>query len=301
MVTNTTNQKKMSKLLVTGATGQLGRAVVNELLQKVEAKEISVLVRDVSIADALKAKGVTIIQGDYNDFSSLVNAFNGIEKLYFVSSSDVVHRFAQHQNVVKAAAEVKIGHIFYTSAQRKSEDGSSPIGMVGDAHWKTDNLIKETGLTYTILKHGLYTDILPMFMGDKVIESGKIVLPAGDGKVSFATRNDLAAAGAVLLTSEGHENKVYEFGGKDSYSFHDIAGMLTELSGKSIEYVSPDPEEFSEQLKSNGVPDEAIQGTVAFCVAIAEGEFDFPSEDLANFLGREPKSVKEFLKKAYQL
>jgi NAD(P)H dehydrogenase (quinone) len=291
----------MSKILVTGATGQLGQAVVNELLNKINASNISILVRNLAKAEELKAKGVSVIQGDYNDYTSLVAAFRGVDKLYFVSSSDVMNRFAQHQNVVKAAAEAQVGYILYTSAQRKSEDGSSPIALVADAHWKTDNLIKESGLTYTILKNGLYTDILPMFMGDKVIETGTIFLPAGDGKASYASRNDLAAAGAILLTTEGHENKVYEMGGPVAYSFQDIAGMLSELSGKTIQYVSPSAEVFSEQLKSYGLPDEAIQGAATFCVAIAQGEFNFPSTDLETILGRKAQTVRDFLKAAYQL
>jgi NAD(P)H dehydrogenase (quinone) len=291
----------MSKILVTGATGQLGQAVVNELLNKINASNISILVRNLAKAEELKAKGVSVIQGDYNDYTSLVAAFRGVDKLYFVSSSDVMNRFAQHQNVVKAAAEAQVGYILYTSAQRKSEDGSSPIALVADAHWKTDNLIKESGLTYTILKNGLYTDILPMFMGDKVIETGTIFLPAGDGKASYASRNDLAAAGAILLTTEGHENKVYEMGGPVAYSFQDIAGMLSELSGKTIQYVSPSAEVFSEQLKSYGLPDEAIQGAATFCVAIAQGEFNLPSTDLETILERKAQTVRDFLKAAYQL
>ncbi len=291
----------MNKILVTGATGQLGSAAVNELLQKVSASDISVLVRTPEKAEDLKAKGVNVVKGDYNDYASLVAAFKGVDKLYFVSSSDVMNRFAQHQNVVKAAVEAGVGHIIYTSAQRKSEDGTSPIALVADAHWQTDNLIKQSGLTYTILKHGLYTDILPMFMGDKVIETGTIFLPAGDGKSSYASRNDLAAAGAIILTTDRHENKVYEFGGPVSYSFHDIAGILSELSEKSIQYVSPSAEVYAEQLKSYGVPDEMIQGAASFCVAIAQGEFDFPSTDLEAVLGRKPQTVKEFLKAAYQL
>nr|WP_262918086.1 NmrA family NAD(P)-binding protein [Pontibacter sp. E15-1] len=212
-----------------------------------------------------------------------------------------MNRFAQHENVVKAAVEAKVDHIFYTSAQRKLEDGSSPIALVADAHWKTDNLIKASGLTYTILKNGLYTDILPMFMGDKVIETGTIFLPAGDGKASYAGRHDLAAAGAVLLTTEEHENKVYEMGGPVAYSFQDIAGMLSDLSGKTIQYVSPSPGVYSEQLKSYGVPDEMIQGAATFCVAIAQGEFDFPATDLETILGRKAQTVQDFLKTAYQL
>jgi len=137
----------MSKILVTGATGHLGGATVHELLQKVAPSDIFVLVRDPQKSEDLKAKGVNIIKGDYNDYISLVAAFKEVDKLYFVSSSDVMNRFAQHQNVVKAAVEAGVRHIIYTSAQRKSEDGTSPIALVADAHWKTDNLIKESGLT----------------------------------------------------------------------------------------------------------------------------------------------------------
>ena len=291
----------MNKILVTGATGQLGSAVVNELLQKVSASDISVLVRTPEKAADLKAKGVTIIKGDYTDYTSLVAAFKDVEKLYFVSSNDVMNRFGQHQNVVKAAVEAGVGHIIFTSVQRKSEDGTSPVALIADAHWKTDDLISQSGLTYTILKHGLYTDILPMFMGDKVIETGTIFLPAGNGKSSYASRNDLAAAGAIILTTQGHENKVYEFGGPVSYSFHDIAEILSELSGKSIQYVSPSAEVYVEQLKSYAVADEMIQGAASFCVAIAQGEFDFPATDLETILGSKPRSVKEYLKVAYHL
>lgn len=291
----------MSKILVTCATGQLGGAVVKELLGKIDASEISVLVRDPAKAEDLAAEGVKVIKGDYADEASLVTAFQGVGKLYFVSSSNIEHRLAQHENVVKAAVEAGVGHIIYTSAQRKSEDGTSPIAFVADAHVQTDTLIKESGLTYTILKHGLYSDILPMFIGDKVLENGTIFLPAGEGKSAYASRNDMAAAGGILLTTEGHENRIYELGGVVSYSFQDIAAMLSELSGKAIQYVSPSADAYAEQLKSFGVPEQMIQLASTFCVAIAQGEFDFPSNDLQNIIGREPQSVKDFLKAAYQL
>ncbi|MCE7071887.1 SDR family oxidoreductase [Dyadobacter sp. CY327] len=291
----------MSRILVTGASGHLGKAAVKELLRKVDAKNISALVRDPAKVEDLKGKGVHVIQGDYTDYDSLIAAFRGVDKLYFVSSSDNPNRFPQHLNVVKAAVEAGVVHIFYTSVQRKSEDGSSPIAFVSDAHFKTDNLIKESGLAYTILRHGLYADVLPMFIGDKVIENGTIFLPAGDGKSTFVSRKDFAAAAANLLTSEGHENKIYEMCAPVAYSFEDIAGILSELSGKTIEYVTPSAEVFTQKLKSYGLPDEAIQGITTICVAIAQGEFDLPSTDLQHILGREPESVKDFLKAAYQL
>ena len=291
----------MSKILVTGATGQLGSYLINKLLEKVSHEEITALVRDENKAEALKNKGVQIIVGNYEDRASLVKAFKGIDKLYFISSSEMKSRVEQHENVVKAAVEAKVGHIFYTSVQRKSEDGSSPSAIITNDHVKTDEIIKQSELTYTILRHGLYSDILPMFIGDKVIETGTIFLPAADGKAAFASRKDMAEAGAILLTTNGHENKTYEISSVDSLSFHDIAGILSELSANSIQYISPSPEQYVDQLRSYAVPEQMIQGASNLCVGIAQAEFDFPSNDLQNILGRKPETVKEFLKVAYGL
>lgn len=291
----------MSKILVTGATGQLGSSLINKLLEKVSPGEITALVRDENKAEALKNKGVQIVVGNYADYASLVKAFKGIDKLYFISSSEMMNRIEQHKNVVQAAVEAKVGHIFYTSVQRKSEDGSSPSAIITNDHVKTDEIIKQSELTYTILRHGLYSDILPMFIGDKIIETGTIFLPAADGKAAFASRKDMAEAGAILLTTNGHENKTYEISGVDSLSFHDIAGILSELSANSIQYISPSPEQYVDQLRSYDVPEQMIQGASNLCVGIAQAEFDFPSNDLQNILGRKLETVKEFLKVAYGL
>jgi len=164
----------MSKILVTGATGGLGSAVVNALLAKTEASNIAVLVRDAAKVEALKEKGVNILVGDYSDFDSLVAAFQGIDKLYFVSGNDIHNRIPQQENVVKAAVAAGVKHVVYTSFQRKNETATSPIAFVAEGHLKTEEWLKASGLTYTILKHGLYTDLLPMFVGEQVLETGVI-------------------------------------------------------------------------------------------------------------------------------
>ncbi len=291
----------MSKLLITGATGHLGTSVVDELIEKKGTKNISVLVRDLSKAGKLKEKGVQLVQGDYNDYNSLVTAFKGIDKLYFVSGSDVVNRSVQHENIVKAAKTAKVGHIIYTSFQRKTDDNTSPIAFVASAHILAEKLIKESGLTYTIMKHALYADMVPMFMGDQVLNSGVIFLPAGNGKASFTSRTDMASAGVAVLTGEGHENKTYEISVDKSYSFTDVAALLTELSGKQIHYAAPDLETFSKALTQAGVPEDGIQGMATFCTAIAQGEFDFPDKTLGKLIGRQPENLKTFLKNVYKL
>ena len=291
----------MGKILITGATGHLGFAVVKELVGKREPSSVSVLVRDLSKASKLKELGVQLVPGDYNDYNSLLTAFRGVDKLYFVSGSDVVNRFKQHENIVKAATEAKVGHIIYTSFQRKTDDDTSPVAFVASAHILTEKLIKASGLTYTILKHALYADIVPSFMGDQVLNTGVIFLPAGNGKAAFTSRADMASAGVAVLTSPGHENKTYEISVNKSYSFSDIAVILSELSGKRIQYTAPDVESFSAVLTKAGVPHEGIQGMTAFCLAIAQGEFDFPDTTLEKLLDRRPESLIDFLKKAYKL
>lgn len=290
----------MSKILITGATGHLGSEVIKLLIEKVGVENLAVLVRNPEKGAELAGKGVQVIQGNYEDYDSLVKAFQGVDKLYFVSSSEIVNRAAQHENVVKAAVEAQVGHLIYTSFQRKTEGDASPIALVAAGHLAAEAAILASGLTYTLLKHGLYTEIIPMFIGD-VLQTGTIFLPTGEGKVAFATRSDMAQAAIPVLTEPGYENKTYDFGGPESVSFADVAAILSELSGKTIQYVSPSPEAFHQALAGAGVPEEAIQGVSSFSAAIAQGEFDFPVTTLVPLLGHEPTSVKTFLKGVYGL
>ena len=288
----------MSKILVTGATGGLGKAVVENLLKTVSPGDISVLARDPAKAADLQAQGVVVKPGDYNDYASLVAAFAGVDKLFLVSSNDVPNRVPQHANAVNAAKEAGVQHVVYTSAQRKTEDGSSAAAFVTEAHLATEKLLKESGLTYTILKNALYLEVLPLFMGP-VLETGTIYLPAGEGKVPYASRADLGAAGAAVLTGTGHENQSYELSSATSYSFHDVAMLLSDVAGKPVHYVSPTAEEFGTALTAAGVPAEVIQMTTGFCLAIAQGEFDFPAATLAQLLGHQPESLADFLTATY--
>lgn len=291
----------MNKIFITGATGNLGGAVVGELVEKQGNHNISVLVRDLAKAEKLKQKGVQLVQGDYNDFNSLVRAFKGVDKLYFISGSDIVNRKTQHENIVKAAKEAKVSHIIYTSFQRRTDNETSPIALVASAHILAEKLIKESGLTYTIMKHALYAEALPGFLGDQVLNTGVIFLPAGNGKTSFTSRSDMASAGVAVLTGNGHENKTYEISVNRSYSMSDVAGLLSLVSGKQIRYAAPDVKTFSETLTKGGVPLAGIQAMASFCTAIAQGEFDFPDNTLEKLIGRPPESLKDFLKKAYKL
>lgn len=291
----------MSTILVTGATGGLGHAVVETLLQTINSAQLAVLARDPAKAADLQAKGVAVWQGDYSNYESLTAAFAGVEKLYFVATSSMTDRIQQHENVVKAATAAEVKHLVYTSFQRKTEDGTSPVAFIEEAHLATEKLIKQSGLTYTILKHALYLDVFPPFFGPQVLENNTIYLPADTGRGAYASRHDLAVAGAAVLTSPGHENQTYELAANTTYSLADFAEMLSTLSGRPIQYVAPSPTEFVAQLTQAGVPAENSQMAAALMSAIAQGEFDFPDPTLEKLLGRKPESPTEFLKAAYKL
>lgn len=286
-------------ILVTGATGPLGKAVVEFLLKKIPASNIAVLVRDPAKAEDLKARGIDVRQGDYSDYNSLVKAFTGIDKLYFVSGNDVVNRSAQQANVVKAAQQTGVKHVLYTSFQRKNETETSPIALVAKAHVETEKALQTGSIPYTILKHTIYADMLPIFIGEKVLESGVIFQPAGEGKVAFALRADMAEAAANILTGKGHENKVYEISGNEAWSYGEIAAVISEVSGKPVSYVSPTQEVFRQELSKAGVPEQYIGLFAGFAEGIRQNEFDRTDSTLEKLLGRKPTSVREYLKNVY--
>lgn len=289
----------MNRILVTGATGHLGRLAIEALLKTPGNHSISALVRDAEKAADLKKNGVELRTGNYDNAASLEAAFKGIDKLLFISASDLMTREKQHENVIEAAKKSGIKKILYTSFQRKNETETSPIAFVTRAHLLTEKWIKESGIDYTILANTLYTDMIPVFIGENVIENGTVFLPAGNGKTAYATRQDMAEAMAKILVSENHRNSVLNFANTEAVSMEEIAGILSEIGDKEVNYVSPSKDEFTKQMKEWGAPDQGIQVVSAFSEAITQGEFEQTSSDLKNILGRQPQSVKEYLQTVY--
>lgn len=289
----------MSTILVTGATGHYGQATITSLLNKgVKPQMITALVRDESKAETLKELGVNIVYGNYEDYNSLVRAFSDIEKLVLVSGSDLEKRTEQQLNVVKAAKEAGVQHILYTSVERKTERETSPIQFVLGSHLATEKAIKESGMTYTLLRNNLYMDLLPWFLGENVLENG-IYLPAGSGKIGFALRAEMAESAANILITEGHENKSYTISG-EAVSFEEIAKILSEISGKEVSYTSPDPETYIQTVTTAGMPEMFANMFGGFSQAGSEGELNSENSDMERLMGRKPTSVTAFLKQLYQ-
>lgn len=283
--------------LITGATGQLGGAILKNLLQTEEATSLAALVRDTSKAEELRQAGISIRQGDYFDAASLEKAFQGISQLVLVSSNDFEDRLGQHQRVVDAAVKAGVQHILYTGVSLKSID-ISPLKPLLNDHYATEAYIQASGLNYTFLQHTLYAEVIPIFLGPQVFETG-VFFPVGDGKVPFVTRTDLAAAIAQLLRTKGHENKTYRMTNNQLWGFAEIAKSVSDLAGKEVPFISPEASVYEEVLRNAALPEEIIQMSLGFAAAIAHHDFEEVFPDLEQILGRAPVDLNSYLKSVY--
>jgi len=286
-------------ILIIRSTGHLGSATINYLLKLVPAEEIAAFVHDAEKAAWLKDKGVEVRLGDYNNSEALEAACQGIDKLLLISSSGMGDRASQHINVIDAAKQAGVSHIIYTSFQRNDESSEAAINFIADDHLTTEAHLKASGMNYTIFKNGFYLDMLPDFIGRNVLETGGIFLPAGEGKVSFTLRDNIAEALANILASIGHENKVYEIAPDTSYSFAEISDIMTKLGGKAITYTNISVENYKTALQEHQVPEMMIDMSAAFLTAFSQNEMNVPSDDLNQLLGHKASSVPEFLKQTY--
>jgi NAD(P)H dehydrogenase (quinone) len=284
--------------LVTGATGHLGSAVVSQLLKNTAASNIAAFARDGNKANPLKEKGIEVRLGTYDDISSLDLAMQGIEKVLLISGNGPT-RLQQHKNVVTAAKKAGVKHIVFTTIALKDMKTAALRPLMEDLY-QAEDFIKESGLTYSILRNTLYTGATPLFGGEKVIKTG-ISLPTGNGKVSFALRRELGEAAANSLLQNGHENKTYELTAGDLYSYKDVANALSALSGKNVNYTDADPVTFPAKLKEFGLPEIVVLLVTSFSADVKNHQFEILTKDLEKLLGRKPASLKEGLKEVFNL
>ena len=286
-------------ITITGATGQLGSGVIENLIQKgLNTSNITALARSQEKAKALKDKGVNIKIGNYHDYPSLVEAFKGTTKLLLISSSEMENRAQQQIKAVNAAKEAGVQHILYTSIQRQSDSSDSPISFVLNSHIETEKAIKESGMKHTLLRNNLYMDTLPWILGEAVFETG-VFYPAQEGKIGYTLRSDIAEATANILLGDNHENKEYNISNPHSLTFREIAEHLSTIAGKTINYISPSVEAYKSTLVGAGVPEMFVNMLAGFAVGIEKGELVSGETDLPDLLGREAVSYKEYLDSLY--
>lgn len=285
-------------ILVTGATGQLGTAVVHNLLKKTSADQIAALVRDESKASALKEQGVDIRVGNYDDTASLDKAMQDIEKVLLIAGTDEEKRVQQHQNVVDAAKRAGVQCIVYTS--RTLKDRNTLVNQLMVGHFQTEDYVKESGLNYIIFRNVLYMDSIPAYVGEGFYDTG-IHLPVGPGRVPFALRSEMGEAIANALLESDCDNRTYKLTGSEPYSFDDVAAALTNLSGKEVKYTPTEESAFEAQLKERGLPEVVARRFVGFLTDIKNGQEDEVSPDMEHLLGRKPATLEEGLKVLFKL
>jgi len=290
-------------ILVTGATGKFGSKAIDHLLSKgVRPSEISALVRNTANAEDLKSKGIELKVGDYTDYDSLVKAFQGVDRLLLVSSNDrqaVENRTAHHVNVIKAAKEANISYIIYTSFVRKTNFENSSIAAFQNSHAQTEAYLVDSGIDFTILQNGIYMEMIPIFAGEKVAETGVILFPAEHGKASYVLREELAEAAAHVLTTAGHKGQIYSLTNSIAVSFDEIAGAISDHLGIAIKYQSLPIGTFASKMKQFGIPDIYIGLFTMWAIAQAQGTMDVISDTLERFLGRKPTTMSQFIAKVY--
>ncbi|MGG6311608.1 SDR family oxidoreductase [Paenibacillus macerans] len=279
------------KILVTGATGQLGAKVVEALLASLPAEQLAVSVRDPQKASALRARGVEVRRGDFNDPASLDAAFAGVDRLLIVSTQDDNDtRIRQHSAAVSAAQRAGVRFIAYTSVV----DAVNSSLALAPVHKATEEAILQTGIPYAFLRNNWYIENeIGTIQG--ILAGAPLVTSAGEGKVGWATREDYAFAAAAVLAGSGHENKVYELSG--TLLTHDeFAGIIGEVLGREVPVHHVDDAAYAETMRGVGVPDPVIPFLVSIQSAIREGALDVPSGDLETLLGRPATPLAEAIR-----
>lgn len=288
----------MNKILVTGATGQMGNAVIETLLKKIPSDHIAVLTRKEEKQLAFQAKGFQAYLGDYNDINALEKAMKGVDTVLLISAGDQGDRMQEHRNIIDTAKKIGITNIAYTS--RSLRDRATLSNKLMLEHFETEDYIKASGLKYTIFRNALYMDVIPLFVGKQVFDTG-IFQPAGDGQVAFALRQEQSEAMANVLVNEVCANKTYKFTGTEGYSFYDVANVLSQLSGKEVHYTAVEIPAFEGIMKQKGLPEGMIKKIIDFNLDIKNGQEADVTNDLEEKLGRKPSTLKEGLKVLFGL
>jgi len=278
------------KIGVTGATGQLGRLVIESLKQKIAVETIVALVRNPAKAADL---GVEARAFDYTLPETLVASLQGVDKLLLISGNEIGQRLPQHKAVIAAAKQAGVKQILYTSILHAD---SSPLSLAVE-HLGTEVALKESGLTYTILRNGWYTE---NYTGSAkgAISAGAFIGNAGDGKISSAARADYAEAAAVVLAGEGHENKTYELAGDEAYTLTELATEISKQSGKTVPYNNLSEAEYAGILKGFGLPDGLVEMLVNSDTGASKGGLFDDSHVLSTLIGRPTTALAEVVAKA---
>jgi len=282
------------RVLVTGASGHLGRLVLDKLLERgVAPGRIIATTRDASKLAGYAEKGVEVRTADFNDVAGLAGAFKGAAKLALISTDaldDQGTRRRQHANAVDAAKAAGVKHIVYTSMPDPSPDNRV---IFAPDHRLTEEAIKASGLSYTILRNTWYQE--NMFMSlPQALASGHWYTSAGEGRIAHVARADCAEAIAAVLASDSTESATYTLTGSESRTTAEVAGFASEILGKPLEVIHLTDEQLAGGMKAAGVPEFMIPTIISFEAATREGNLSARTDDLEKLTGKPPIPFRAF-------
>lgn len=285
----------MRKITVTGATGKMGTLIIESLLKRgVPPQEIRASVRDVAKAAHLQEKGIEVRSGDFDDPAALKNAFAGADHLLIISTDKIGSRVEQHRRAVQAAKEAGVQHVAYTSVvSMQNGETTNPIAV---DHRATEAIIRESGIPYTFLRNNFYAEYMlePVL---QALDKGVYITSVGDGKLGAVARADMAEAAAVILSQPGHENKIYELTYPRAWDYAEAVEIVSQVSGKPLQYRPVSDEELAEIMRQSGVPEQGVQMAVGMNGSLRAGDLSKATGDLEQLLGRPVTSLEELVRK----
>ena len=280
------------KIGITGATGQLGRLVVSKIKTKVPSDNLVALVRSVEKAADL---GIEAREADYEKPETLDRALKGIDILLLISALEVGKRSRQHGNVIAAAKKADVKWIIYTSMLH-ADSTSIDLGI---EHLETEEAIKKSGIPYTVLRNGWYTENYSKSIPG-AIAGGALLGSAGKGRISSASRADYAEAAVAVLTTPGHQGKVYELAGDNAWTMSELAAEVSRSAGREIPYKNLELGEYAEVLKSIGIPEGWAKAMAGWDVAASKDALLDGDRQLSKLIGRPttpmPVTVEEVVR-----
>jgi NAD(P)H dehydrogenase (quinone) len=278
-------------IAITGATGQLGRLVIQNLLKTVPAAQIVAAVRSPEKAADLAALGVHVRQADYAQPATLEAAFQGVDKLLLISSSEVGQRATQHAAVIAAAQKAGVKLLAYTSILRAD---TSPLGLAAE-HKETEAMLRASGLPHVVLRNGWYTENYAASV-PAALQYGAVMGSAKDGRIASAARADYAAAAAAVLTQDGQAGQVYELAGDSAYTLAELAAEIATQSGKAVVYNDLPEAAYAAALVQVGLPEGFAALLADSDVGASKGGLFDDGRQLSQLIGRPTTPLAEVVK-----